>query len=203
FIDVGLRIGPYLNSSVQRLSLLMYFGLGPTVGLGIGLCVGVYVLLASLIYRFLRGRLSRVVSTSAASFLVFVAQIGLLGLVLNRVRAVHRYIIAQMREAEEIDQMRSWLLGHERLVSDFVAIALAGACSVAWLIASTSKGIGRVGRAVWLLILACMLVSAYYINSRIEVQQYDHSLHLSMFLLEMVLAMAWLGTLAVSYPRLW
>ena len=42
FIDASLRISPYLNSSMQRLVLFMYFGLGPAVGLLIGLYAGLY-----------------------------------------------------------------------------------------------------------------------------------------------------------------
>ena len=203
FVDLNTRISPYLKSGIQRLVLMMYFGLGPAVGLVTGLYVGVYIALAVLFYRFLVGHLSKIAGPRTASLIAFVTQVVVAAVLLNRVPALHGYIIAQLREAEEIDQIRDRLLSHERLVSDIVAIALLGSCSIAWVIATWSRNIGRALRIGWLAILSILLLAAYYINSRVEVQQYEHSLHLSMFLFDTVIAMAIVRTLVVSYPDPW
>src|SRR5215469_11922939 len=88
FIDVSLRVSPYLNSWIQRLSLLMYFGLGPAVGLLMGLYVGLYVFVAALIYEFLFKRLSRLAGPVAASWLAFAAPVCMLAVILNRIPSI-------------------------------------------------------------------------------------------------------------------
>src|SRR5262249_44153167 len=87
--------------------------------------------------------------------------------------------------------------------SDLVAIMLLGSCSIAWVIATWSGNISRGLRAVWLTTLTFLMLAAYYINSRVEVQQYEHSLHLSMFLSDIVIAMAIVRSLVISYPSFW
>jgi arylsulfatase A-like enzyme len=203
FVDLNARISPNLKSGIQRLFLLMYFGLGPAVGLVIGLYVGVYVAAAALFYRVLVRKLSKIASPRTASLIAFVVQVIVAAVLLNRVPAVHGYIIAQLREAEEIDQLRDRLLSHEGLVSDVVAITLLGSVSIAWAIATWSRDIGRGLRICWLTTLAFLMMAAYYINSRVEVQQYEHSLHLSMFLFDTVIAMVIVRSLVISYPSFW
>src|SRR5262249_61392571 len=109
----------------------------------------------------------------------------------------------QLREVEEIDEIRDQLLRHERLASDLVAIALLGSCTILWVLARSARSFGRDLRSLWWLMLAALLSGAYYLNSRVEVQQYEHSMHLSMFVLEMVLAMTGVRTLVTLYPRFW
>src|SRR5262249_54802294 len=135
FIDASLRISPYLHSIVQRLVLLMYFGLGPAVGLLIGLYVGLYLLLAVLVYQFVLRQFSRIAKPWLAASVAFAVQIVMFAIILNRVPAIHGYVIAQLREVEEIDEIRDQLLRHERLASDLVAIALLGSCTILWVLA--------------------------------------------------------------------
>src|SRR5262245_14357027 len=182
---------------------MMYFGLGPTVGLLIGLYVGLYFVMAILVYQLLLKQLSRIAAPWLATMVAFAVQLVVFAVVLNRVPAIHGYIIAQLREAEEIDQLRDQLLRHEGLVTDLVSVTLLGFCTIAWGVARSVRTFGRGLRLGWLLVLALLMLAAYYVNSRVEVQQYEHSLHLSMFLLETVLAMTGVRTLVTLYPRFW
>ncbi|HXG66928.1 MAG TPA: sulfatase-like hydrolase/transferase, partial [Blastocatellia bacterium] len=108
---------------------------------------------------------------------------------------IHGFITGLIREAAKIRFTTSFT----RFETPLAYLALFGlliACWLAWLIARAS--FKRPLQIAWALALLVIIAAAYYVDSRIEVQQYEYSLHRLMFLIATAAAMALAATLYFS-----
>src|SRR5262245_11249361 len=172
------------------------------VGSIIGLLVGLAIETASFTKVALQ-RLSRANQTvkssnalAAGLLLSFVT-----GALLYFLPRVFQYTLGVIREAEKVPHLTYRLLNHERLAVYLTITALLISCSIVWAIARASRELPRLVRRLWLLSLVFLIAAGYYVDSRIEVQLYEPSLHRSMFLLVLTLSMALVGSLPFSNPR--
>lgn len=131
--------------------------------------------------------------------IVGVVAVSIVAALLRQQAHVHGFLIALIREAEKIDFLRDPLLRNEQLVSDLLATALVVGCTLVWLITRRSPSMNRIIRAVWALMIAAVVFLAYYTDSRIEVQFYEHSLHRAMYLTAVAASLALVATLSLSY----
>jgi arylsulfatase A-like enzyme len=89
----------------------------------------------------------------------------------------------------------------EKLFSYLVVMALFIGCSMVWMLARKSPSWPAAIRLAWLSTLSVIIGLAYYVDSRIEVQQYEYSMHRAMFLLDLTLAMALAASVYLSTSR--
>src|SRR6185295_9131126 len=127
---------------------------------------------------------------------------GLSALLLTRQAHVRGYSKGIIRELEKLEMLRHPLLNHERAASYLLVGGLVVACSLVWVIARASQSFALPLKALWMMSLIALMAAGYYIDSRIELQLYEHSLHHSMFLLNLTVSMALVATLCLSWPRL-
>jgi arylsulfatase A-like enzyme len=111
-------------------------------------------------------------------------------LLLNQQPHIFGYVMGLIREAEKIGFLRRPLLANETLFTYVTVFAMALGCSILWALARASRRWSRWLQAIWALALATLIAAVYYVDSRIEVQLYEPTLHRSMFLANMALAMA-------------
>lgn len=189
FIDLNIQLTPLLESFGERLVFWIYFSLNLLAGSIIGFLVGA----AALSACWLRDRLLAIAPSKEQQH--FTQQL-LASLVVVMIAAallyfepgVFRFTLGAIREAEKIAAARI-LLRAERL---FVYLAIVGmlvSCWIVWWISRASTSFRMPIRVAIPLMMAGIILVAYYIDSRIEVQQYEFSLHRAMFLVELTLAM--------------
>jgi arylsulfatase A-like enzyme len=178
-------------------------GFNVFMSLLIGVAIGLFVAVASLLRRTGRRVLAGVKFPRPVQNLV--AGLGVAALtafLLNQQPTVNRYIIGLIREAEKIRPFNQPLLYHERSSSYLVLMCLVIGCSIVWMITQASSKMGPAIRAAWIGVLVAGIAIAYYLDSRLEVQLYDSTLHRSMFLAGLTLMMAFVGTLYLSSRRI-
>jgi arylsulfatase A-like enzyme len=104
-----------------------------------------------------------------------------------------------IRELEKIAFLNQPLLNHERATSYLIVMASVLFC---WAIASIARNASRLNSTAmtaWMGLLVAGLAAAYYVDSRVELQLYEHSLHLTAFLASQLLSIAFVGT--IYYAR--
>lgn len=198
WIDLNIKLTPVLEAFSDRLVLTSYFSLNLLVGTIIGLIAGLaaYLLVLSI------GRLQRSLARKGEmklwhSLVAALAAAALAAALLYLQPGVFRFALGAIREAEKIAYARV-LLRAEHL---FTYLAIAGmviSCFVISAVAHASKSMRSPLRLAWLVLLVFTIAAAYYIDSRVEVLQYEFSLHRAMFVLEMTLAMALVASLYYS-----
>ncbi|MCI0486146.1 MAG: sulfatase-like hydrolase/transferase [Blastocatellia bacterium] len=209
WIDTNIQLAPVFESFSERLIFSAYLSLNLMGGALIGLLIGLFTHTALL----LKGAAERVLSSEGEVqhkiFLLTarrtVTGFGIAALaafLLNQQPTVNRYVIAVIREAEKISFLKDPLLNHERSTSYLILMGLVIACWAVWKVTRASNSLGRWPRAVWLAGLIILMAAAYYIDSRLEVQLYEQTLHRSLFLLDFALAMAFAATIYFSWPGL-
>jgi arylsulfatase A-like enzyme len=202
WVDLSFQLTPIFESFSERLIFTSYFGLNLLVGAVIGLIVGGFAHLAAGLKRTTQQRLAKegevAVSHRLTAGLLVAA---LASIILNQQPQIHGYTISLIREAEKFSRLAKPLLAIEYLLSYLVVMALVIACSIVWALARKSAEWTTVARRAWMLALAVIIAVAYYVDSRVEVQQYEYSMHRSMFLLDMTLAMALAGSFYVAKDR--
>ena len=202
-VDVNIQLTPVFESFTERLVLLAYLSMNLAVGAVIGLIVGLSANSASILKRglcslLMRGRKPNMTLLAAAWLFLC----GLSALVLNQQAHVRGYSRGIIRELEKLTILRHPLLNHERAASYLLVAGLIASCSLVWMIARRSNSLKPPLKALWLLCLIGLIAAGYSIDSRIEVQLYEHSLHHSMFLLSLTVSMALAGSLYLSAPRM-
>jgi len=203
WVDLNFRLTRVFGSFSERWVLAGYLSLNVLIGIIIGLLVGLFAGLSSFVRRSLEGARKRFGSVSLIHRLVFaLGTAGIAAFFLNQPPAINRYIIGLIREAEKTRSLTEFLLNNERPTSYLVVMGALIACSILGLIAKASASRGGVLRMGWLSLLVGLIAVAYYVDSRIEVQLYEYTLHRSMFLLNVALAMALAKTIYPSEPRL-
>ena len=202
-IDLQIQLTPVFASFRERLLLIVYASLNLTVGGLIGLLLGLFVFVTS----FLKEKLATLISRGGkpsplirlfAGFSVFV----LAAIALKQQPRIHGYLIELIREAEKVDPLRDDLLNHERSTSYALMLAILLGCWLLWKIARATATMSRAARSTFFLLVALLLAAVYYIDSRVEVQLYDPSLHRTLFLTGLALTMALAGAVYASWPRL-
>jgi arylsulfatase A-like enzyme len=202
WVDLSFQLAPAFASLSERLTLTSYFSLNLLVGSVIGLLVGMFARAASLLKRFAQRKLAR--GGSARPIHKLVAGLGvaaLAAILLNQQPQIHGYAIGLLREAEKFPRMARPLLAVENLLSYLVVMGLIIACSIAWMLVRWSASWPLLIRSMWVLALAAVIIAAYYVDSRVEVQQYEYSMHRSMWLLDTALAMALVGSIHLARKR--
>ena len=199
YLDLSFQSSPVFASLSERLTFSAYFSLSLLSGLIIGLLTGAFVHAASYIVKLFEWALAKTgnprawhrpfAGLIAAAFAAFL---------LNQHPRVHSYMIALIREAEKIASLRATLLNHERAASYLILMGLVISCWGVWRMVRASGSLAGLAQAQWFLVLVGSIFAGYTIDSRIEVQLYEYSLHRSMFLFNLTVAMAFVGTLYLS-----
>lgn len=203
WLDTGIGLTPHFFSIGERAIFSAYLSINLAVGVAVGVIVGVVAHAASFMKRGVEralaktGFLERLHGLAAG---VFVA--GVVAILLNQVPQINRFIIGLIREAEKFPVLRDPLLNHERSSSYLLIMGLFISCALVWMMSRKSSLLSAPLRIIWLVMLASVIAAAYYVDSRVEVQLYEYTLHRSMFLLNIALAMAFAGSLYASSERL-
>lgn len=199
WVDLNIKLTPVFESLNERLVLTAYFSLNLLAGAIIGFIIGLVARAAS----WLNARLQRLITgnrrqTLAHTLLAGLAIAAIAGGLLYFQPGVFRFTLGAIREAEKISLARL-LLKAERLFTYFSIAGMLICCWVVWRLARASMN--ALLRAAWLALIVGIISAAYYIDSRIEVQQYEFSLHRAMFLVEVTLAMALVVSAQGLFPR--
>jgi glucan phosphoethanolaminetransferase (alkaline phosphatase superfamily) len=201
WIDLNARPFTPFDSVFDRATLALYFSLNVMVGLLIGLIIGLLARTASLAKKAVRkiipgtGQMSIVISLVAGLTVAAVS-----AFLLNQQPHINRYIIGMIREAEKFRFLRNPLLNHERATSYLLLMALVAACWLLWRISRSSGAMNRFLRVLWILCLAVSIGLAYYVDSRIEVQLYEYTMHRSMYILNLILSLSLAASIYFSLP---
>lgn len=198
-IDINSRSSVPFQSLAERFGLLSYGGLNALSGLLIGMLMGLLVITASLLTK----GAARVVTAADRPrmrhrLLIALNIWALIAFALNQEPHVNRYIIGVLREGEKIDSLRNTLLHHERAYAYAVMLGIVFGC---WAVLRLTRAIRHRDRAVriaWRVSLTVLIAVAYYVDSRIEVQLYEDSLHLSAYLFSLTLTMGLVGSFNVE-----
>ena len=202
-IDTNVQLTPVFNSFPERLVFAAYFSMNLAGGSVIGLLVGSFALAASYLKRLLQAAMARANAPAIiGKGVAGLAVCSLAGFLLNQQPHVSAYAVAVLREGEKFKTLRKPLLADESGYSYLLVTGLVIACSIIWMLTRASKNWRAPVRAVWVITLSIALAAAYYVDSRVEVQLYDPSLHQSMFLACTALAMALVGTVCLSSKRI-
>jgi arylsulfatase A-like enzyme len=199
--DLNVQLTPVFRSAADRLAFTSYFSLNLLVGSAIGLGAGLAALAAGSARRLILRLFPSGGVARAPQAVAGLAVAALAALLLNQQPQIHGFAVALLREAEKFPHLAKPLLMFERLFSYLVVMVLFAGCSIVWLLARKSAAWPAAVRLFWLLGLAVVISLAYYVDSRVEVQQYEYSMHRAMFLLDMTLAMALTSSLHLSSPR--
>ncbi|HVG22202.1 MAG TPA: sulfatase [Blastocatellia bacterium] len=200
--DLNVQLTPVFESASERLILTSYLSLNMLVGSVIGLLAG----LAARAARFLKRHVQRPFARSGEPgpvhrLIAWLIVLTLGSVVLNQQAHVFGYVMGMIREAQKIYFLRRPLLDNETFFTYVVVFFLLLACAITWALSRASGGWRPWLRNAWLFGIAGLIAAVYYIDSRVEVQLYEPTLHRSMFLAGMALAMAFVSSLYLSSPR--
>ncbi|HSB12127.1 MAG TPA: sulfatase-like hydrolase/transferase [Blastocatellia bacterium] len=201
WVDLNVQLGPVFESFSERLVFTAYLSLNLIGGAIIGLIVG----LAARAAHWLQDKLLGVVSPKQRIRVVHRVVVGvvvasLAAALLYFQPGVFRFTLGAIREAEKIAAARI-LLKAEHLCVYLAIAGLVVSCWIVRTIAHATESMRWLPRATILVLIVGMISVAYYVDSRIEVQQYEFSLHRAMFLLELTLATALVASLAARASR--
>lgn len=196
WIDLNIQLTPVFESASERATLIAYSSVNLVVGCFLGFLLGVTAHLAAYVTARVKRALARGRDIGwphrfTAALLICAAAAALLYLQPN----AFRYSLGVIREAEKIPRLTYRLLRHERLVVYLVIAGLVTACTVVLNVSRNLASFPRQLRIAWLLALSLVISAAYYVDSRVEVQLYEPSLHRSMFLLEVTLSLGLIASL--------
>src|SRR6185295_17089553 len=157
----------------ERLVLTAYFSLNLLAGAITGVIIG----LVSRAASWVNARLRRLITGNRRQTLAHTLLAGLViaaiaGGLLYFQPGVFRFTLGAIREAEKISLARL-LLKAERLFTYISITGMLICCWAVWRLARASMN--KLLRATWLVLILGIISVAYYIDSRIEVQQYEFS----------------------------
>ncbi|HWO02238.1 MAG TPA: sulfatase-like hydrolase/transferase [Blastocatellia bacterium] len=201
WIDLNIQLTPIFASFNERLTLTAYFSLNLLIGSVVGLSCGLFAYAAESLTTRLGLALARGRDLKLLHRLIAVLAISALaGFLLYLQPGIFGFTIGAIREAEKI-ALAHLLLKAEHLFAYLVVTAMVISCTVIWYIARASASLHSLIRLAWMLLLAVVILTCYYVDSRVEVQQYEFSLHRAMFLLEFTLAMGLVASLYFSFAH--
>ncbi|HXG67695.1 MAG TPA: sulfatase-like hydrolase/transferase [Blastocatellia bacterium] len=198
-VDLNIQLTPVFSAFSDRVIFAAYFSMNLLVGSVLGLAIGLLARAATLLKRPLekllaRGDNARPPQKILAGLLVC----GVAAILLKQQPHIHGFLIGIIREAEKISVLRSYLLYHERSTSYLILFGFIVSCWLVWAISRAAGAMHRMVRVAWMLGLAALMAVAYYIDSRIEVQNYEPSLHRLMFVLASFFAFALVASIYFS-----
>jgi hypothetical protein len=183
FIDLSFQLTPVLAGSTERLALTAYSGVnllvGTTVGATLGLAIALFTRLSSSLGTAIaRGVEPRTWHRYAACLVLICAAT----IVVNQQSDVNNYATSMLREAEKLPHVARIVLPLEKPLSYLLIAALLVAGSMLWKLTRNSPALPKPGSWLHRFAMFAFGAIAYYFDSRIEVQQYEYSLHRTMFL---------------------
>lgn len=190
-VDLNFRLTPVLWSFSDRLVLAAYSSINIAVGILVGLVAGLAVYIFSITKSLVEKALSRIpllTSLHGIGAALFIA--GVSAILLNQHTRINLYIIGLIRELEKFRSLRDTLLNHERATSYLMIMAMIVSIAIVVMIVRRTDSINRWFRAIWVLALVSLIAVVYYFDSRVEVQLYEFTMHRSLYLAAIVLAMA-------------
>jgi arylsulfatase A-like enzyme len=199
WIDLQIQLTPVFASFKERIIFTAYFSLNILVGALLGLLLGLFVQLTSFIKEsavklLAQGKPVKLWQNLSIGLVIFI----IAAILLKQQPHLHGYLIGLIREAEKIDPLRNYLLNHERTTSYAVMLGFIIFFWILWRLAKTVNGLKKPIKSGFLLLLTLLILVAYYIDSRIEVQLYDPSLHRTLFIFAFAFMMTLVG--AVYFP---
>jgi arylsulfatase A-like enzyme len=203
WVDLNFQLTPVFRSFSERLIFTAYFSMNLLSGAAIGLLVGGFARAAAFLKNKLQsalagGRDVRLWHRLVAGLIVA----ALIALVFYIQPQARSYISGLIIEGQKLPYVYGKLLPFEKVLSFLILLGLVMACALTWTLSRNAEGLARWQRTGWMLLLAVLMVAAYYIDSRDQVQLYEYTLHRSMFLLATAAAMALLASLYNGSPRL-
>lgn len=203
WVDLQIQLTPVLGSFTERIIFTSYFSLNILNGLAIGLLIWLFVRAATFLSEkaammIARGRKPHSLHRLMAGFLIFL----LAAVLFKQQPHIHGYLIGLLREAEKIDQIRHFVLNQERSLSYSI---MFGYVVVFWLLFRLSRFVASTNRFLRMAIVASLTILiafAYYVDSRIEVQRYEPSMHRTLFILNTAVVMAGASAIYLSSERL-
>jgi hypothetical protein len=202
WVDVNIQLTPVFQSFSERIQFSTYFSFNLAVGGLIAILVGASASIGSFVTSGMTSLIAR--RKEAAPLYRHAAWLGaclLAGAVLNQQPEIHAYVKGLIRELEKFDLLRELLLNHERSTSYMLAAGLVAFCAAAWRATARSRSWRRPLRIAWGTLLVGLMGVAYWVDSRVEVQLYEHSLHHSMLLLNYGLSMCLVASLLSDGAR--
>jgi sulfatase-like protein len=201
-IDLNVRLSPLFESFTGRAIFCSYFSLNIVGGLLLGLFVGLFVYMASLLMRTAQTAMARGQKVSPIHRLAAGAGIiAISAVLLNQQPQVHGYVLGIIREAEKFETLTVSLLDHERSTSYLVLMAFVAGCSLLWMITRSLRFSSSALRTGWFALMIVLIACAYYVDSRFEPLLYTTSIHRSMFLLNTALSMSLIATIFSRPPN--
>ena len=201
-VDLNLQLTAVLRSPGERATLAAYFSLNLLVGSLIGLLVGVCGLVGSRMKEMFenrfpehgRGRPALRLSAGLVVALIAAA-------LMNLQPEIHSYVSGLLIEAQKLPYVYGRLLKRESYLDPLVITGILVACWITWSLVRRTPEMKLFVRGAWMIILLGVMIAAYYVDSRIEVQLYEYTLHRSMFLLAEGTAMALVASVYLASPR--
>jgi arylsulfatase A-like enzyme len=202
WVDTNIQLTGIFESLAERIVFSAYLSLNVLVGALVGIIVGIT---AWAVRRAGTGLLAfpdkAPATRNLIRLLAGLAAVVSSGVLLNWQPRAHRYFAGMLREAEKIELLRDPLLNHERSSAYLLSIGLVLACSLIWIVTSRSRNWSRGVRIAWLSALLGGIGFCYYVDSRVQVQLYENTLHSSMYLLNSLLAITFAGSVLTSAPQ--
>jgi len=199
--DLNIQLTPVFASAAERLTLAAYTSLNILLAALAGLAIGVVARAAVASHTAVDKRVGKKDSKSRWPRLITSVVLLTIGSAFLFVMpGPHNYVLGIVREMEKIALARV-LLKAEPVFTYVIIVALLASCWLLWRLCHSAARAGKAARFVWLLLLLGLIAIAYYADSRVEVQQYQFSLHRSMFLLEVAVSQALVASLYFGSHR--
>jgi arylsulfatase A-like enzyme len=205
WVDLSIQLTPLFESFKERAAFTAYFSLNLVIATLVGIAVGICFYLLNrgreLCEQLLSGNRPHPGFWRRSLSAILVC--GFAALLLNQQPTIHRYVKGVIREAEKLESLNQPLLNHERASSYIVLACIVAIC---WALAGIARKAQELTKPVlwaWSFLLIAGIATAYYLDSRVEVQLYDHSLHLTAFIAAMVLTMTLIGSSCTTAVRRW
>jgi hypothetical protein len=195
-LDLNFRLEAELASITQRFVLFAYSSINVLVGALVGLLIGGAVFFFSTIKRLVEKAMSwnKLPGSLHATFAtLFVAAVT--AILLNQFSPVNSLIIGVLREIGKLRLLRDTLRNNESVASYLMLIAIVTVCALLVRMVDASGRMKRYLRLGWIAALSTALLLVYYLDSRIEVQLYEFTLHRALYLAGVVLAISLAGAL--------
>lgn len=199
-LDLNWRLNGTLASLSDRFVLLAYSSISVLVGALVGFFAGVFFVLFSAIAGLVKKATARLKPRWLHAALAFLVTAGIAAILLNQFSRINLFVIGLIREFEKLEPVRDTLLNHERSTSYLILMAIVTVSAVMVIMVRLTSVMNRYVRLMWIAGLTAGILLAYYVDSRVEVQLYEFTLHRSLYLAVVLLSMTLAGTLGGSAP---
>lgn len=182
YVDLNFQQSPVFRNANERIVFALYLSVNLLIGALATMVIGVVV---SLLTR-LATRLDDVFRTNERSQNKYIGSLilfVLVAIVLNLQSNAHNYATSLLRESEKLPHAARFVLPLEYPLSYLVIAGILVCCAALWSLSRASAAWTNARSWTFRLVLICVIGIAYYVDARIEVQQYEYSLHRTMFLI--------------------